>query len=96
MGGLIPRTFLCLAKSVWSNPILSFEYGIKIRNRGETDTVTDGDNRLIGVLQLKGCVLEANVIQIVCHGAAHVLLECSADVGFAKMIWLQYLIQPRL
>lgn len=58
---------------------------IEIRYGRKTYIVADRKDRIIGILQLKGCLLQADLIQIFRHSIAGVLPKAAAQIGFVKM-----------
>lgn len=69
---------------------------IEIRYGRKAYIIADREDRIIRVLQLKGCLLQADLIQIFRHGVAGVLPKAAAKIGFIKMKGLQNVVQTDL
>ena len=95
-GASFGQHFLGLAEIIGGHAVLSLEHRIKIGYRRETDAVAYGNNGFIRILQLKGRMLQADIIQVIGHGTAHVMLESPAHIGFAEMVGRKNLIQTGL
>ena len=54
------------------------EYFVEIGDRAKTNIITDGRYGVVRILQLEGCLLQANLIQVFCHRIAGVLSELPA------------------
>lgn len=58
---------------------------VKIGYRRKTYIVADRENRIIRILQLKGCLLQTNLVQIFGHCVAGILAKTAAKIGFIEM-----------
>lgn len=66
---------------------------VEIGYGAEAHIVADRRDRVVGILQLEGCLLQTDLVQVFRHGIAGVLPELSAQVGFAEMKRCQDLVK---
>ena len=72
------QSMLLLAKYLRCYAVDLLEYLIEIRDGAKTDIIADGRDRIVGMLQLEGCLLQANLVQVFRHRTAGVLPELPA------------------
>lgn len=89
----VQGVLLLLAEGMGRNMIFFLKDLIKVGDRGKAHTVADGDNGTVRILQLESGLLQADVVQIIRHGAVHILLKGSAQIGAIKVKRLQNIIQ---
>ena len=65
---------------------------IKIGYGRKSHIITYRKNGIVGILQLKGRLLQTNLVQIFGHCIAGILAETAAKVGFIEMERLQNIV----
>ena len=77
--------FLVFTECLRGYPISLLKQLIEIGNGRKANIVADGKNGIIRILQLEGCLLKPDLIQVFRHGIAGVLPETAAKIGFVEV-----------
>lgn len=90
------RIMLVFAKYFRGYAVDLFEQLIEIGYGAKTNIITDGRYCVVGILQLEGCLLQADLIQVFRHRITGVLPKLPAQVGFTEMEGLQNFVETGL
>ena len=85
--------FLIFAEVFGRDAVGLLKQLVEIGNRGKSHVVAYGQDGIVGILQLKSCLLQADLVEVLGHGIAGVLPETAAQIGFIKMEGLQNVIK---
>ena len=77
--------FSVFAEGFWCYAVGLLKELIKIGYGRKSHIITYRKNGVIGILQLKGCLLQTNLVQIFGHCIAGILAEAAAKIGFIKV-----------
>ena len=73
------------AECLGADPVGLLEKLVEIGNGGKAHVIADRKDRVVCILQLERGLLQADMIQVFCHGVAGILAEAPAQVGFIEM-----------
>ena len=73
------------AEGFWCYTVGFLEQLIKVGYGRKSYIITNGKNGVIGILQLKGRLLQTNLVQIFGHCIAGILAKTAAKIGLVEM-----------